>query len=175
MTGSAHENAIDVIRHNRVDHIGDLVLTLCPQITFEFGIFVEMILDRTLRAARDKNQISDARLDGLLDGILNDRFVNNREKLFRHGLGGRKKTGAKSSNGKDGFCYRVHHVSLFNHGCSKHPSTPPARSIPDALFVRTDQITRETVCFSGRLKGLRLTEFTTLNARRLNKKKKLTL
>src|SRR6056297_4133857 len=122
MTGSAHENAIDVIRHNRVDHIGDLVLTLCPQITFEFGIFVEMILDRTLRAARDKNQISDARLDGLLDGILNDRFVNNREKLFRHGLGGRKKTGAKSSNGKDGFCYRVHHVSLFNHGCSKHPS-----------------------------------------------------
>src|SRR5690606_28008512 len=45
---------------------------------FEFKLAVEMILDDALVAAGDKDEMLDARLAGLIDGVLDDRLVDDR-------------------------------------------------------------------------------------------------
>ena len=55
----------------------------------ELQVQVEVIFDRPLLAAGDDDDLLDAGRDRLLDGVLDDRFVNEREHLLGQGLGGR--------------------------------------------------------------------------------------
>ena len=59
---------------------------------------IEMILQRTLVAAGDENELLDAGCQAFLDRILDERPVDDREHLLRHGLGGGQKAGTQTGN-----------------------------------------------------------------------------
>src|SRR3546814_5255581 len=60
---------------------------------------IEMILDQALAAAGHEDELFDARLAGLVDGILDERPVDDRQHLLWHGFGRRKEPGPKAANG----------------------------------------------------------------------------
>ena len=69
----------------------------------ELELDVEVVLDHRLVAAGDENEVLDARGPRLVDHMLDDRPVDDRQHLFRHGLGCGKKARAQSGDGKHGF------------------------------------------------------------------------
>ena len=68
-----------------------------------------MIFDGRLTAARDKNEFLDPGGCRLLNGILNERFVDHRQHFFRHRLGRRQKPRAEAADRKDCLTYRRGH------------------------------------------------------------------
>ena len=64
---------------------------------------VEVVLDRPLLAGRDDDDLLDPGGDRLLDRVLDDRLVDEREHLLRLRLRGRQEAGAPSGGGEDGF------------------------------------------------------------------------
>jgi hypothetical protein len=72
---------------------------------FEIDVDVEVILDRVLAAPRDQDNVLRARGDGLLDAVLDDRLVDQRQHLLGLGLRGRQEAGSKACGGEDGFAY----------------------------------------------------------------------
>ena len=101
--GLAQEDAAHAFGDDVADHVGHIVIALGAKGAFQFGVRVEMILDRALGAAGDEDQIGDPGGDGLFDGILDDRLVDDGQQLFRHGLGGGQKARAQPRHGKDGL------------------------------------------------------------------------
>src|SRR3546814_625530 len=79
---------------------------------FEFEGDVEMILDRALAAPGDEDHLLDPRLARLVDRILDQRPVDDRQHLLRNRLGGGQEPGAETGNGKDGFADRLHGASV---------------------------------------------------------------
>ncbi len=71
-----------------------------------------MVLDDVLAAAGDEDELLDPGFPGFLDGILDDRLVDDRQHLLGHGLGGGQKAGAHAGDRKDGFAN-----GLECHGC----------------------------------------------------------
>ena len=64
---------------------------------------VEVVFDRALLAGRDDDDLLDARRDGLLDRVLDDRLVHQREHFLRLRLGGWKEPGAPAGGREDSF------------------------------------------------------------------------
>ncbi len=64
---------------------------------------VEVVLDRPLLAAGDDDDLLDARRDRLLDGVLDDRLVDQRQHLLGLRLGGRQEAGPPAGGREDGF------------------------------------------------------------------------
>ncbi|MNC94067.1 hypothetical protein D3C83_108350 [compost metagenome] len=62
-----------------------------------------MILDGILAAAGDDDDVVDAGGDGLLDAVLHDRLVDQRQHFLRLRLGGRQEARAEARGRKDGF------------------------------------------------------------------------
>ena len=74
---------------------------------------VEMIVDGTLASARDKEELLDPRCLGLLDRVMNERLVDDRQHLLRHRLGRRQKAGSQPGDREDGFAnWLVHGPSV---------------------------------------------------------------
>src|SRR3546814_1069923 len=73
---------------------------------------IEMILDQALAAAGHEDELFDARLAGLVDGILDERPVDDRQHLLWHGFGRRKEPGPKAANGEHGLAYLSHFSTL---------------------------------------------------------------
>src|SRR5262245_34891857 len=57
---------------------------------FELELAVEMVLDDSLVAAGDEDEVLDAGLARLVDHMLKQRPVDHRQHLLRHGLGVRE-------------------------------------------------------------------------------------
>jgi hypothetical protein len=72
---------------------------------------IEVVLDGALLAARDDDDLFDAGRDGLLDRVLDDRLVDEREHLLRLRLGRRQEAGAPAGGREDGFT-DAHRTSL---------------------------------------------------------------
>ena len=87
-------------------------LAALAQCRFELEGAVEMILDRALRAARDKKELLDARRLGLFDRIMDQRLVDDRQHFLRHRLGRRKKPGAEPGDRENGFADGFVHECL---------------------------------------------------------------
>jgi hypothetical protein len=66
----------------------------------ELELLVEMVLDDALVTAGDEDEVLDAGLAGLIDRVLDQRAVDDRQHFLRHGLGGRKEAGTKARNRK---------------------------------------------------------------------------
>src|SRR5262249_58094852 len=67
-----------------------------------------MVLDDSLVAAGDEDEMLDAGLARLVDHMLNQRPVDHRQQLLRHGLGGRQEPGAQPGDRENGFADRFH-------------------------------------------------------------------
>ena len=93
------------IRHVRdaTDVLEQLSFAVAFEIFFQLERAVEMVFDRPFSAARDDDDVLDARGDGFFDRVLDQRFVHQREHLFGRGFGGRKKAGSQAGGGDDGF------------------------------------------------------------------------
>ena len=74
----------------------------------ELELAVEMVLDDGLVAAGDENEMLDAGLARLVDDMLDQRPVDHRQHLLRHGLGGGQEAGAEAGDGEDGFANWFH-------------------------------------------------------------------
>src|SRR3546814_1131557 len=61
-----------------------------------------MILDRALAAPGDEDHLLDPRFARLVDGILDQRPVDDGQHFLGDRLGGRKEPGAETGDGKDG-------------------------------------------------------------------------
>src|SRR5512135_1047136 len=64
---------------------------------------VEMIFDDVLAAAGDEDELLDAGFFGFFDGVLHDRFVDNRQHLFGDCLGRGKEARPHARDRKNGF------------------------------------------------------------------------
>ena len=62
-----------------------------------------MVLDRPFLAGGDDDDLLDPGSDGLLDRVLDDRLVDQRQHLLGLGLGGRKEASTPSCRGEDGL------------------------------------------------------------------------
>jgi hypothetical protein len=93
------------------------VLTGFGELALELGIRVEMVLDRPLRRARDEHELLGAGGDRFVDGILNERLVDDRQHLLRRRLGCRQEARAASRD----WAYRRanlgHPVHLVGSNC----------------------------------------------------------
>ena len=74
----------------------------------ELELAVEMVLDHALVAPGDEDEVLDAGLARLVDHVLDQRPVDDRQHLLRHGLGGRQEARAETGDGEDGFANRFH-------------------------------------------------------------------
>jgi hypothetical protein len=67
-----------------------------------------VILDRVLPAAGDDDDVGEAGRHRLLDHVLDDRLVHERQHLFRLRLGGGKEARAEARGGEDGLADASH-------------------------------------------------------------------
>ena len=91
-----------------IEEIERLVLLPFEQRHFQFELAVEMILDDAFVAAGDEDEMFDAGFARLVDHVLDERPVDDRQHLFRHGFGGRQEAGAEAGDGENGFADGVH-------------------------------------------------------------------
>ena len=82
---------------------------------------VEVILDGVLAAAGDEDDVVDAGRDRLLDAVLDDRLVDERQHFLRLRLGGGQEAGAEAGGGKDGLSNQ-RHALLLDLGSGYSPS-----------------------------------------------------
>ena len=73
----------------------------------ELDRHVEVILDRVLAAAGDEDDVVDAGRDRLLDAVLDDRLVDERQHFLRLRLGGGQEAGAEAGGGEDRLANRL--------------------------------------------------------------------
>jgi len=66
----------------------------------ELELPVEMVLDDRLVAAGDEDEMLDARLARLIDHVLDQPPIDDRQHLLRHGLGGGKNLVPSPATGK---------------------------------------------------------------------------
>ena len=66
---------------------------------------VKMIFNGPLSTAGNNNDLLDSGSHRLLDDILNQRFVDQREHLFGRGFGHRKEAGSQTGGRDDRLCY----------------------------------------------------------------------
>ena len=84
------------------------VLLPFEQVHFQLELAVEMVFDDALVAAGDEDEMLDAGLAGLVHHVLDQRPVDHRQHLFRHGLGRRQEPGAEAGHGKNRLAYGLH-------------------------------------------------------------------
>ena len=77
-----------------------------------------MLDDRSLAAPGDENHLLDPRLARLVDRILDQRSIDDREQFLRDRLGRREEAGAEPGYGEDGFPDRLEtaHACLDSTG-----------------------------------------------------------
>src|SRR5205823_4936606 len=75
---------------------------------FELHRDVEVILDGVLSAARDEDDVRDARADGFFNAVLDDRLVDERQHFLRLRFGGREESGAEAGGGEHGLADGSH-------------------------------------------------------------------
>ncbi|MNP18304.1 hypothetical protein D3C76_1107810 [compost metagenome] len=76
---------------------------------------VKVVLDRTLSLARNNDNIFNTRVDRFFYDVLNRRFVDNREHLFRHCLRCWQESCTYPGSWNNSLPYSLHRLS---------PSTP---------------------------------------------------
>src|SRR5207245_11479872 len=96
----------------RLELIQEVGFAALTQGGFELDGAVEMIVDRALPPARDQEELLDPVCLGLLDGVMNERLVDDRQHFLWHRLGCRKKSGPQSCDREDSFANSFAHEPL---------------------------------------------------------------
>ena len=100
LPGKTHGACFGLVARQNL-HLGLLPARLERGVKFVHP--VEMILDHTLVAAGDEDEMFDAGFAGLIDHILDQRPVDDGKHFLRHRLGGRQNAGAEAGDREDGF------------------------------------------------------------------------
>ncbi len=100
LAGEAHRARLGLV--SREDFLFRL-LASCGKRGVELEHPVEMVLDHTLVAAGDEDEMLDAGLPCLIHHVLNQRLVDDGQHFLRHRLGGGQDAGAEAGDGEDGF------------------------------------------------------------------------
>ena len=100
---------------------------------FQLELAVEVILDDALVAAGDEDEMLDAGLAGLVHDVLDQRPVDHRQHLFRHGLGRRQEPGAEAGHGKNRLADGLHAVP-FCQGSREKEIVMQSAFLPNCLF-----------------------------------------
>ena len=105
----------------------------------ELDAAIEMVLDRALAAACHEDELLNACGACLINGILNERPVNDRQHLFRQGFGGRQKPGSHTTHGKYRLADAIGHEKSRNSIClaptSAYATFAIAPGCPQACVV----------------------------------------
>jgi len=126
--------------------IQHLALAAALEIFFQFQRTIEMVLDRTFASAGDDDDVFDARRDRFFDHVLNQRFVDQREHLFRRGLGRGEKACAQSGSGNNGFTYiGSNHRGIVCEGVGEVKISSALFSRDMALVMRGNSFTLKNV------------------------------
>src|SRR5690606_17860103 len=80
-----------------------LLLVGAPNLVFQLVADVEMVLQGALAATGDHGDLGQPGLECLLDAILDQRLVDDRQHLLGHGLGGRQKASAVTGSREQTF------------------------------------------------------------------------
>src|SRR5688572_2486839 len=88
-----------------------------------------MVGDDVLAASGDKDAVLDARFARLLHDILEHRPVDDRQHLFRRGLGGGKEARAEPGDGKDGLPERIYQAFTLRLLILSKPLLSAQRSV----------------------------------------------
>ena len=80
-----------------------------------------MVFDDRLVAAGDEDEMLDAGLARLIDDILDDRLVDDRQHFLGNGLGGGKKPRAETGDRKHCLANSLHAVNYPFEGRSRNP------------------------------------------------------
>ncbi len=85
-------------------HLAELLdLALLLEQVLEFVVEVEVVLDRALVGRGHDDDLLDPGRDRLFDRVLDDRFVDQRQHLFRLRLRGGQEASAPTCGREDGF------------------------------------------------------------------------
>ena len=107
----AHVGDADEIRDSP-DDVELLALVFLLEEVFELEGNVEVIFDSALAPPGHDDDVGDARADRLLDDVLNERFVDQRQHLFGLGLGGGKEPGPQA-RGRKNCLANLHQIDAF--------------------------------------------------------------
>src|SRR5260221_1898849 len=89
------------------------LLAASAQRRLELEGMVEMILQRRFRATGHEDEFLDAGGPRLLEGVLDQRLVDDRQHFLRDRLGRGQEARAESADWKDSFAYRLVRQTLF--------------------------------------------------------------
>ncbi len=89
------------------------------QRAFELELTVEVVLDHRLIAAGDEDKMLDAGLARLVDHVLDQRPVHDRQHFLGHGFGGGQEACSKAGDREYGFA-DASHVECRAFGVQKH-------------------------------------------------------
>src|SRR5437899_1071159 len=81
------------------------------QLIFQLEADVEMIFDGRLAAAGHDDDVLNARMEGLLDAVLDERLIHQRQHFLGLRFGGGQEAGAEPRGGEDGLAYFGGHHS----------------------------------------------------------------
>src|SRR4051794_19059230 len=70
-------------RHDVLQSLEQIDLTLCFKRFLELVVTVEVIFDGAFRASSDEYEFAGARCERLFSGVLDERLVDDRQHLFR--------------------------------------------------------------------------------------------
>ena len=103
-----------------VDHVGNrahrrqqILLVARFEQVFQLEADVEVILDGGLAAAGDDDDVLDAGLHRLLDAVLDQRLIHQRQHFFGLRFGGGKESCAEPRRGKDRLANFCNHRFSF--------------------------------------------------------------
>src|SRR4029078_7667591 len=100
------------IRIGAFEHIEALALGL--ECRLELETDVEIIDQGRLAAPGDEDQLLDPRLARLVDPVLDQRPVDDRDHLLGDALGGGEEAGAETSNGEDRLANSLLHSGSWS-------------------------------------------------------------
>src|SRR5207302_2463469 len=126
--GLADVDAIDAVRCDGLNCFEQRRFVPQRKLGFELVGFVEVILDRALVATCDEDHVGDAGGRGLLDRVLDQRFVDDRQHFLRARFRNRQEAGAKAGDGE----YRFSDVS---HWDSRVDTLSESRALSPASSI----------------------------------------
>ena len=136
-------NAVDRFGDDFLDQLQQLALPARGELRLDLVGLVEVILDGALVSPRNEHHVANSRRHGFLDGVLNERLVDNRHHFLWARLGRREETAAHAGHGEDGFRYFSQDLdssNILRRPASSSTATPSLRafsSLPPASSPAT--------------------------------------
>ena len=100
-----------------IEVVENFVLLPLEQRHFQLELAIKVIFDDAFVAAGHEDEMLDAGLARLVDDMLDERTVDDRQHFLRHSLGRRQEPGAETGHGENGFADGVH---AMPEGCESN-------------------------------------------------------